>query len=164
MSIGSVSSSTTPYSTSNTKKPQNQDLLNLGKALQSGNLSDAQSAFASFTQNLPGTSSTGPFSSSGTLGADVKSLQSALQSGNVSGAQQAFSKLTTNMKGMHQAHGAHHRHGGGMPPAITTSSTNSSSDTTSSINSTDSTSSSDPIANLVNMLSQTIGRSVNQQA
>jgi hypothetical protein len=157
MSIGSVSSSTYPYSTSNTQKPQNQDLLNLGKALQSGNLADAQSAFASFTQNLPGTSSTGPFSSSGTLGTDVKSLQSALQSGNVSGAQQAFSKLTTDMKGMHQAHGAHHRHGGG-------NSTDSSSDATTSTSSTDSTSSSDPIANLVNMLSQTIGGAVNQQA
>lgn len=164
MSIGSVSSSTYPSSTSNIQRPQNQDLLNLGKALQSGNLSDAQSAFTSFTQNLPGASSSGPFSSSGTLGTDVKSLRSALQSGDVSGAQQAFSKLTTDMKGMHQAHGTHHRHGGGMPPAMTTSSTDASSDTTSSTSSTDFMSSSDPIRNLVKMLSQTIGGSVNQQA
>lgn len=162
MSIGSVSSSATPYSTSNTQRPQNQDLMNLGKALQSGNLTAAQSAFASFQQNLPGTSSVGPFSSTGTLGTDVKSLQSALQSGDVSEAQQAFSKLTTDLRSMHPAHAAHHRQT--ISASASSAMTTSSDPTATTTSASDATTSSDPITNLVKFLSNSIGTMVNQQA
>jgi hypothetical protein len=163
MSIGGVSSSTYPYSTStsNTQKPQNQNLMDLGKALQSGNLSDAQSAMTAFQQAIQGSSSNNPFSSNGTLSSDVQSIQSALQSGSVSGAQQAFSKLTTDMKSAHHAHGGGHKHGGGMP--IQSSSTDPT-DPTSSTDSSTSFTSTDPISSLMDMLSQTVGGTVNQQA
>jgi len=163
MSIGSISSSTYPYSTSNSQKPQNQNLLDLGKALQAGNVSDAQSALTAFQQGIQGSSSNNPFSSNGTLSSDVQSIQSALQSGNVSSAQQAFSKLTTDMRGAHHAHGGGHKHGGGMPIQSSTS-TDPTDPTSSSFTTSSSTTSSDPIASLMDMLSQTVGRAVNQQA
>ena len=165
MSISGVSSASFSYPTSatNSQRPKNP-LSDLGNALQSGNLSDAQSAFATFQQGLQ-SSSNNPISSNKTLTSDVQSIQSALQSGDVSSAQQAFSKLTTDMRAVHHAHGGGHRHGGGMPiPSSTSTASSDPSSRISSSTTTSSTSPNDPISSLMQMLSQTVGGAVNQQA
>lgn len=169
MSISGVSSASFSYPTSasNSQRPKNP-LSDLDNALQSGNLSDAQSAFATFQQGLQN-SSNNPISSNKTLSSDVQSIQSALQSGDMSSAQQAFSKLTTDMRAA-RPHGGGHHHGGGMPPMPPSSSTDSTSSTsstnssTSSTSTTDSTSSTDPLSALISVLSQVVGGTVNQQA
>lgn len=98
------------------KREERQQLFSqLGSALQSGNLADAQSAYASL-QNLqppgppaPGDTTNAAGSSGNTMGNDLAALGQALNSGNLSDAQAAYAKMQTDM----QAHrGGHHHHGG----------------------------------------------------
>ncbi len=106
MSIGALSSSTStnpPTSLQNTMK---QNFQALTQAIQSGNVTAAQQAYATLTQNMPGqgASSNGqadPFQQA------IASIGSALQSGDISGAQTAMQNLTQTMK----AHHGHHHHG-----------------------------------------------------
>ncbi|KAA0889007.1 hypothetical protein [Oryzomonas rubra] len=70
--------------------PLVQDFQALSAALTSGNLSDAQTAFATLQQDVSsqnGGQSDDPFSQ------DIQSLGSALQSGNLTDAQQVFSRI-----------------------------------------------------------------------
>lgn len=98
------------------KREERQQLFSqLGSALQSGNLADAQSAYASL-QNLqppgppaPGDTTNAAGSSGNTMGNDLAALGQALNSGNLSDAQAAYAKMQTDM----QAHrGGHHHHDG----------------------------------------------------
>jgi len=72
----------------------------LTTALQSGDLSSAQSAFASIGQ-AGGANSNGPF------GAALQQIGDALQSGNLGQAQQALDQLQQQMQA---ARGHHHHH------------------------------------------------------
>jgi outer membrane protein assembly factor BamD (BamD/ComL family) len=95
------------------------DFQALGKALQSGNLTVAQQAYATLQQDLPASQS----SSSATSSNPLSAVGQALQSGNLTAAQQAFAAL----KGHH--HG-HHHHGGGSAvsaPASTPTATTGTS-------------------------------------
>src|SRR5208337_4175079 len=100
-----------------------QDFESLANALQSGDLSSAQSAFSSLEQNLPGISqvlqSNSSSSSSSTQTSPVaqalQSLQSALQSGDLSGAQQAFTSLEKALQSTGSTHRGHHHHRRGRP-------------------------------------------------
>jgi ribosomal protein L18 len=79
-----------------------QDFKQLASDLQSGDLSGAQSAYASIEQLLPANqsssgSATGSNGSSA-IQSDFASLGQALQSGDLSGAQSAFSQLQSDLQ------------------------------------------------------------------
>src|SRR5277367_1205454 len=86
-----------------------QDFQQLASALQSGDLSDAQSAYSAIQQVLGANSgSTSNASSSGpnTLQTDFAALGQALQSGDLSTAQSAFSQLQSDFQATLQSGGA----------------------------------------------------------
>jgi hypothetical protein len=97
----------------------------LGQSLQSGDLSAAQSAFNTLTQNSPA-------NQNGPLSQDLSAVGQALQSGDLQGAQTAFAKLQQDAKtqaeqqqGTQGAHHGHHHH----HQAESTSTTDSTSQT-----------------------------------
>src|ERR1017187_8646053 len=109
-SISSVASATNPYQTTNRDSfgQSFKDFQAIGSALQSGNLSAAQSALAAFQQNLQSTSpssaastssgsstaaTSGPFGSNTKANTDLQSLTSALQSAYTADAIHAFASL-----------------------------------------------------------------------
>ena len=105
MSVTGVASTSNTYQTSSTNPyaQVKQDFQNLGKALQSGNLSDAQQAFATLQQDSP-TSGQPQGNQSSNASNPMQDLGNALQSGDLSGAQTAFAQMQKAGKG----HG--HRH------------------------------------------------------
>jgi hypothetical protein len=107
MDVSGVTQSSSLY-TSQTQSPfqqWRQQFQALGNALQSGNLSQAQSAFAQLMQNGP-TAQSGQQNS--TLTNDLNALSTALQSGNVSDAQKAFATLQQDMAATGRSHHRHH--------------------------------------------------------
>jgi hypothetical protein len=138
-SINSISSSTSlyPADTQISRKQRTQDFKALQTALQSGNLSAAQEAFASFQQSQPNNSSgitaNGAASTSGQnsqASNAFQSLQSALTAGNLSGAQQAFATLQRNLEGAAASKsGRRHNHGSSMN-AVTQTDNSTSGNTT----------------------------------
>ncbi len=93
-----------------------QEFQQLGQDLQSGNLSAAQSDFATLQQNAPPGSPLASLNSttqgSNSLTNAFSQLSQDLQSGNLSGAQSDFATLQQDLQNR-GAHGHHHRHGGG---------------------------------------------------
>jgi hypothetical protein len=127
-SISSVSSATSPYQTTNQTGPSQliQDFNAVGSALQSGDLSSAQSALATLQQNLPTTSQTSatqPFGNNGQANTDYQSLTTALQTGNLSGAQKAYASLQKDLQGAGKTHRHHHHHSSGSSDGTTTATT-----------------------------------------
>jgi hypothetical protein len=88
-------------------KEVRQDFEQLAGALQSGDLSGAQSAYSSIQQLLEantGSSSSSPSSSSpNTLQSDFAALGQALSSGSLTQAQSAFSQLKTDFQAARQS-------------------------------------------------------------
>jgi len=109
MSISSVSATTTPVYQAPPQNGIRQNFQQLAQALQSGDLSNAQAAYASLIQNLPHQNPNGSSTSNNPFQQAIASIGSALQSGDLKGAQQALQTLQSQMKGAH--HGHHHRHG-----------------------------------------------------
>lgn len=121
----------------------------IGSALQSGDLSSAQSALANFEQAIPGTSqsksqskTSQPFGQNSQANSDYKNLTDALQSGNLSTAQKAYASLQNDLanasssastKSTHRGHHHHHR-------SSTTDSTASSTAATTTPSATSATS------------------------
>jgi len=87
-----------------------QDFRQLASALQSGDLSGAQSAYSSIEQvlgaNSGSSASTTSSSGSSTLQNDFAALGQALQSGDLSTAQSAFSQLQSDFQSARQSSGA----------------------------------------------------------
>ncbi|HEY5070290.1 MAG TPA: hypothetical protein VII37_10880 [Candidatus Acidoferrum sp.] len=111
--------------------PMRQAFGQLTGAIQSGDLSAAQSAFAALTQAQPNQGS-GPFSQA------LSQIGDALQSGDIGKAQQALAALQQQMqamKGAHHHHG-HHHGGGGDKSQSASASPSTSSDPTTSTTST----------------------------
>ena len=97
MSTSAVSSSSIYQELQSFYQNRHSDLQQLGSALQSGDLNDAQQAYnalASLGQSGPFASSE-PFSKS-SKGQAFEAIGQALQSGDLAGAQTAFAKLTGN--------------------------------------------------------------------
>jgi hypothetical protein len=137
-SISSLSSTASPYQTTSQNGPGQliQDFNAIGSALQSGDLSSAQSALTTFQQNLQGdsqTSSTGPFGQNSQANTDYQNLTTALKSGDLSGAQKAFASLKQDVSGAGaKAHRGHHHHrSGGASETASTDLASSNSSTTS---------------------------------
>jgi hypothetical protein len=93
MAISAISSSTSTYSSyqSSQADPLNKikkDFEGLGDALSSGNLSDAQTAFAQLLKDSP-TDSSG----SNPMSADINKLGQALDSGDMETAQEIYGQM-----------------------------------------------------------------------
>lgn len=117
MSVASISSSSLfDYNTQgiqNKMQQFRQEFQQLGQDLQSGNLSAAQSDFATLQQSGPQTNSTSSSQSSNPIAQAFSQLSQDLQSGNVSAAQQDYAKIQQDFQTQAgRAHG-HHHHGGG---------------------------------------------------
>ncbi|MGA2332680.1 MAG: hypothetical protein ABSG75_13070 [Syntrophales bacterium] len=131
MSIPNISSSSDYYQrysingSDSLRQQGQQDLKSLADALKLGDLSGAQSAFASLLQLLQTNSSSSAnsqtqsaaissaFSSSnGTspVTSDLSALGQALQSSDLTGAQNDFSKLMQDIQSIGGGHHHHHHH------------------------------------------------------
>lgn len=85
----------------------------LGKDLQSGNLSAAQSDFATLQQLRPATNSTSSAQSSSPLTQDFNQLATDLKAGNITAAKQDYAKIQQdfqNQASQSQTHHHHHHH------------------------------------------------------
>jgi hypothetical protein len=104
MSVSGISSSSGLTSADWQSKAQQvkADYSSLADALKSGNLSDAQQAFAALQQDLPPRAQAAAADSSTPLGA----LGNALQTGDLAGAQKAFASLQQARQGHHHHHAA----------------------------------------------------------
>ena len=112
--------------------PMRQAFGQLTGAIQSGDLSAAQSAYAALTQAQPNQGS-GPFSQA------LSQIGDALQSGDIGKAQQALAALQQQMqamKGAYHHHGHHHGGGGDKSQSASASPSSSSDPTTASTAST----------------------------
>lgn len=110
MSIEAISSSGGAYAATGLQPSQfkqiKQDFNDLATALQSGDLSGAQQAFASLQQDSPQLAR-GLNNATDPMGKALGNLASALKSGDLSGAQKAFAALQQVAQGVR--HGHHHR-------------------------------------------------------
>jgi soluble cytochrome b562 len=132
MSIGTVSSATPSYAANSQQSTMQQNFQDLVQALQSGNLSAAQQAYATLTQNAPAQGAAGSASGqSNPFQQAMASIGSALQSGNISGAQAAMQGLQQTMK----AHHGHHHHHGSQSQSTTTQNSTGISTLTTATNS-----------------------------
>ena len=124
MSVASIGASTAALAATAVPSGAHQrraDFRALGKALESGDLAGAQSAFADLTKLLQsggGASASDPATAASAGGAvtassnatsplqsDFEALAQALQSGDVKSAKSAFAQLMKDMKGVRGQHG-----------------------------------------------------------
>jgi hypothetical protein len=129
MSISGISSSTNAYK--NQLQQMRTDFSTLQASLSSGNLSTAQQAYVTLTQDLQNTQQTqGGQQVGGTsqLSKDLAAVGSALQSGDLTSAQSAFATLTQDLQSAqqiqagqqtHKGHGHHHHHHGSSSQVTT---------------------------------------------
>ena len=133
MTVSNVSTTTNPYSQTidpSSFKQRRHDFKALANALQSGDLSSAQSAFAALQKDLPNASqasATPPVGQTSQAATDFQTLQSALNSGDLSGAQKAFASLKTDLQSTKGARGHHHHRRAGSATDANTGSSSSSS-------------------------------------
>ena len=91
------------------KQQLQQEIQQLGKDLSAGNLSAAQSDFATLEKNLP--QATSSSQSSNPIAQAFQQLAKDLQSGDLSAAQQDFSTIQQDVQSQGGGH-HHHGHGG----------------------------------------------------
>ena len=141
MTVSSVSSTLNTYQpdVQSPWKQRAQDFNALQSALQSGDLSGAQQAFAAFQKDMPAsaqaaqTAQTNSASTPNSQGAkDFQALQSALGSGDLSGAQQAFASLQKDLQSAGSTGRRHHHHGDSASNATQSAQGSSSSSQKSS--------------------------------
>jgi hypothetical protein len=116
MSVSGISSSSLfDYNTQSVQNKMQQfqkEFQQLGQDLQSGNMSAAQSDFATLQQYAPQTSSTSSSQSNSPIAQEFSQLAKDIQSGNTSAAQQDYSTIQQDMQS-HAAEGHHHHHSSG---------------------------------------------------
>jgi len=125
MSVAGISSGNlfdfTSQSVQNRKQQFQQELQQLGQDLQSGNLSAAQTDFATIQQSGPQISSTSSNQNTSPIAQDFKQLSQDIQSGDISAAQQDYAKIQQDFQSQSAGKHAHHHHqsgGGGGASAI----------------------------------------------
>jgi ribosomal protein S20 len=109
-SVSAVGSSV--YYPLNEQNGIGNDFQTLAKALNSGDLSSAQSAFSALQTDLQKIGGNQQASqSSSTLQNDIQTLGDALKAGDLSGAQKAFATLQQDAQNqVQQGHHHHHHH------------------------------------------------------
>ncbi len=128
MTISGISSSSTVYQADTATKlaQQKKDFQSLADALKSGNLADAQKAFAQLQSDGVKISQTQSSNSqTSSQSSPLQALSGALQNGDLAGAQQAFAQLQQGMK----AHHHHHHQGAGSGQANSANQLTGSTDT-----------------------------------
>lgn len=150
MSISAItSSSTTSTSSVNSEMKQRRDTFSaLEKAISSGDLDSAKTAFATMKsdmekmqairQQITGNTNSSNSSSSSSddpMSKAMEALSTALESGDTSSVQDAFSSLKETMKAGRKRHAGHAE--GDMPPPPPPSSSSTSSTSTTSNNNSD---------------------------
>jgi outer membrane protein assembly factor BamD (BamD/ComL family) len=93
-----------------------QEFRQLGQDLQSGNLSAAQSDFATLRQSAPQNSAIAGGQSANPISRAFEQLATDLQSGNLSAAQSDYSTIQQDFQNQGAQPGGHHHHhlnGGG---------------------------------------------------
>ena len=130
MAISGVSSTINAYQSNvqSTYKQRQQDVQNLASALQAGDVTGAQTAFAALQKLRPGGQTrSGQQGNSATspISRDFSALGNALQSGDIAGAQSAFATLQKDVQSLQHGQGGspvggHHHHGGRTPEATAT--------------------------------------------
>lgn len=100
-----------------------QDLSALQSDLQSGNLTQSRSDFATLLNDAPrlknaltttsATTAAGSSEATSTVGSSLTTLSTALQSGDASGASAALTTLQQSLSSARVHHHHHHHHGGG---------------------------------------------------
>ncbi len=120
MSVSGISSASlyNPQSVQNNFQQFQQTFQQLGKDLQSGNLSAAQSDFATLQQLQPqsNANASSASESNNPTAQAFSQLATDLQSGNLSAAQQDYTTIQQAFQSkstQNQATGAHHHHHGG---------------------------------------------------
>jgi outer membrane protein assembly factor BamD (BamD/ComL family) len=117
MSVSSISSSSLlNYSTQNVQSRMQEfkkEFQQLGQDLSSGNISAAQSDFASLQQLGPQSSSSSSVQSNNPITNDFNQLATDLQSGDVTAAQQDYTKVQQDFQNQASAVHHHRHHGGG---------------------------------------------------
>lgn len=113
---GILSSSLSSYNVQNLQNNRQQqfqqEFQQLGQDLQSGNLSAAQSDFATLQPNSPQTSSSSQ--STNSIAQAFSQLGTDLQAGNTTAAQQDYANIQQDAQSQGaQMHHHHHHHGGG---------------------------------------------------
>jgi hypothetical protein len=105
MTVSAVSSSSTnPYQNS-ALADFRQNFMQMAKAINSGNLSDAQQAFATLS-NQQGNGQAPAVDPNSPLGQALSQIGQELQNGDLSSAQQTLSALKSSTQAAH--HGHHH--------------------------------------------------------
>lgn len=116
MSVSGISTSLyNTQSLQSTLQQFQKTFRQLGKDLQSGNLSAAQSDFASLQQLQPQTNSTSSSPGNNPIAQAFSQLSTDLQSGNLSAAQQDYTTIQQAMQAQatkSEATHGHHHHGG----------------------------------------------------
>ncbi len=115
MSISAIlNSSSNQFQIGAASNPYRQEIQQLGQALQSGNLSAAQSDFATlqaaFSQPATTTGSTSAGSPSNPVAQAFNQLSTDLQSGSLSAAQKDFSTLQQDLQNNLSTDHFHHHH------------------------------------------------------
>jgi hypothetical protein len=115
MSISAIlNSSSNQYQIGAASNPHQQKMQQLGQALQSGNLSAAQSDFATlraaFSQPATATGSTSTGSTSNPVAQAFNQLSTDLRSGSLSSAQKDFSTLQQDLQNNLSTDHLHHHH------------------------------------------------------
>jgi len=117
MSVSGISSSSFfdygSQSLQNNLQQFQKEFQQLGQDLQSGNLSAAQSDFATLQQYAPQTSSSSSSQSSNPIAQEFSQLSQDLQSGNLSAAQSDYSTIQQDFQSAATQGHHHHHHGGG---------------------------------------------------
>jgi outer membrane protein assembly factor BamD (BamD/ComL family) len=122
MSVSGISASNlfsyNNQSVQNQRQQIRQDFQQLGQDLQSGNLSAAQSDFATLQQLFPNQSSASSTQNNNPIEQAFNQLSQDLQAGNISAAQQDYSTIqkdfqTQAAQGSQAQEHHHHHHGGG---------------------------------------------------
>ena len=113
MTVSNSSAVTNPYQAiaTNGFRQKMKDFKNLSDALQSGDITSAQSAFKTLQTDLQAKQANGKTSplldETTAAGKDFKALQDALKSGDVKAAQDAFATLKSDVR---KTHGSQHHH------------------------------------------------------
>ena len=116
MSVSGISSSSlvdyNTQSVQNRMQQFQQAFQQLGKDLQSGNLTAAQTDLAAMQQSRPHTNSASSLQHHNLIAQDFKQLATDLQSGNISAAQKDYATVQQDFQNG-AAHGQHPHQGGG---------------------------------------------------
>ncbi len=118
MTVSSISSTTNPCQISSTDGFGQlfKEFKGIRSAIQSGDMTAAQSAVTTFQNDVQSNTGKNPlsqlFANNSSLGQDLTAIETALKSEDAAGAQDAFKTLMRDLRGAMKTERAHHHHHG----------------------------------------------------